>query len=356
MKKRIALLLALILVLGLTACGTKNDASTPASDTTASTDTTDSSTTTADTAAVTEESAEIKIGITSQTMKEKTYRDMLAGAEVEAAAKNVYMEWQPCGLDAAKELDIINNYITRGFDVIAIEPVNGTVSVEMAQACVDAGIPFISIEVEFEGSNMPDALVSGDFRGIGYAKVEKFVEAYGDGPANIVLLDGTLGDSVATMLHDGVMEALEKYPQITVVHQEWCPDWARDYAMTTMQNVLAKTTDIQGVIGAADCITVGAYNACEEVGLGESVIFVSMDDDEDAVRLMQQGIKYYSVDKNSADYGKKVIDTAIALANGEEIQADSVNDAGVKTIAVQYRWNGWDDLTVGKEMYPDLFK
>lgn len=77
---------------GLTACGTKNDASAPASDTAASTDTTDSSTTTADTAAVTEESAEIKIGITSQTMKEKTYRDMLAGAEAEAAARKVYME------------------------------------------------------------------------------------------------------------------------------------------------------------------------------------------------------------------------------------------------------------------------
>lgn len=352
MKKIAAMLLAVIMVFGFTACGgTGTD--TPAADTPEDTQGTD-----APQAAgmISEEEASIKIGITSQTMKEKTYRDMMAGAEERAIEKGVYMEWQPCDLDASKELDIIHNYITRGFDVIAIEPVNGTVSVEMAQACVDAGVPFISLEVDFEGENMPDILVSGDFYGIGQAKVDKFVEVFGDGPANIVLMDGTLGDSVATAVHNGAVDQLKNYPQITVVHQEWCPDWARDFAMTTMQNVLAKTTDIQGVISANDAMGVGAYNACEEIGIEKDVIFVSMDDDEDAVMLMQKGIKYYSVDKNSKLYGTKVIDAAISLANGEEPAYDKVNDAGVKMSLIDLRWNSCDDLTVGKEMYPHLFE
>jgi len=95
----------------------------------------------------------IKVGVASQWMKEQVYRDVQVGAEAKAKELGISLEWQTCDGNAEKELEIVNNYITRDFDVLIIEPVNPETSTPMMEAAKAAGIPVINLEAEVKGGD-----------------------------------------------------------------------------------------------------------------------------------------------------------------------------------------------------------
>jgi len=300
--------------------------------------------------------SDIKIGIASQSMKEQVYRDMKAGAEAKAEELGVHMEWQSCDLNAEKEIEIVNNYVTQEFDVIVIEPMNPETSTPMMEAAAAAGIPVVNLEAELRGGDGPAVRVTCDFNAIGKANAQRFLEDWGaDKPANIVILNGTKTDNVAQEINQGYHEILDQNPQIKIVQEEWHNGWDRQLAMTTMQNVLARGDQVDAVISNNDGMCMGAVRAAEEAGLKDKILFYSMDHDKDAVQEIMTGTKYTDIDKSSNLQGQRLVEAAYALAMGEEVKYDKeVN--GIKTWYTPYRFTSWEDMSVSKEVYPDLFQ
>jgi len=303
-----------------------------------------------------EQNIDIQIGIVSQSMKEQVYRDMKSGAEEKAKEQGATMEWQSCDLNAEKEMDIVNNYITQDFDVLVIEPVNPETSTPMMEAAAAAGIPVVDLEAELKGGDGPAVRVTCDFNAIGQSLAQRFIDDWGaDKPANVVILNGTKTDDVAQQLQKGYHEVLDKNPQIKVVQEEWHNNWDRQLAMTTMQNVLARGDRVDAVISNNDGMCMGAVRAAEEAGLKDQILFYAMDHDKDAVQEMISGTKYTDIDKSSNLQGQRVVEAAVALAQGEEVQFDKEVD-GIKTWYTPFRFTSWQDMSVSKLVYPDLFK
>lgn len=301
------------------------------------------------------ENVEIKVGIASQSMKEQVYRDMQAGAEEKAEELGVKLEWQTCDYNAEKQVEIVNNYITQGFDIIVIEPVNPETSTPLMEAAQAADIPVVNLEAEVRGGAGAAVRVTCDFNAIGKANAQKFIDDWGaDKPANVVILAGTKTDNVAQEIVKGYHEVFDKNPQITIVQEEWHNNWDRQMAMNTMQNVLARGDKVDAVISNNDGMCIGAVRAAEEAGLKDQILFYSMDHDKDAVQEMISGTKYTDIDKSSRLQGARLIEAAYALATGGEVQYDEeVN--GIKTWYTPYRFTSWEDMSVSKEVYPDLF-
>ncbi|MCG8483241.1 MAG: sugar ABC transporter substrate-binding protein [Clostridia bacterium] len=300
--------------------------------------------------------SELKIGVVSQSMKEQVYRDMKAGAEAKANEAGVTLKWQTCDYDAQKQLQIVNNYITQGFDVLIIEPVNPETSVPLMEAAQAANVPVVNLEAEVKGGDGAAVRVTCDFNAIGRAQMQKFVDDWGsDEPANVVILAGTKTDNVAQEMVKGYHEILDNNPHITVVQEEWHNNWDRQLAMNTMQNVLARGDKVHGVIGNNDAMTIGAVRAAEEAKVKDSILFYSMDHDRDAVEEMKAGTKYSDIDKSSHLQGERLFESAFAIAQGQEPLYDEVVD-GVKTWFTPFRFSSWDDLSVSKEVYPDMFE
>lgn len=334
MRKGIALTLVVLLMVSLIGCGAAQNNS----------DQGDSADQT------------IKIGIASQSMKEQVYRDMKAGAEAKAKELAVKVEWQACDYNAEKEMEIVNNYITQEFDVVVIEPVNPETSTPMMEAAAAAGIPVVNLEAELMGGDGPAVRVTCDFHAIGMANAQRFLDDWGAAkPANVVILAGTKTDNVAQEIVKGYHDVLDKNPQITIVQEEWHNNWDRQLAMNTMQNVLARGDKVDAVISNNDGMCMGAVRAAEEAGMKDKILFYSMDHDEDAVKEMMSGTKYTVIDKSSFLQGQRLVEAAYALATGGEVLYDEeVN--GVKTWYTPYRFTSWQDMTVSKEVYPDLFE
>ena len=337
MKKVIAMLVMVMLVVMLVGCGGSKTESTG-------------------TSGSGDKSGIIKIGIASQSMKEQVYRDMKAGAEAKAKELGVTVEWQSCDLNAEKEMEIINNYITQDFDVLVIEPVNPETSAPMMDAAAAAGIPVVDLEAELKGGDGPAVRVTCDFNAIGKANAQRFIDDWGkDKPANVVILNGTKTDNVAQEISKGYHEVFDANPQIKIVQEEWHNNWDRQLAMTTMQNVLARGDKVDAVISNNDGMCMGAVRAAEEAGLKGKILFYAMDHDKDAVQEMISGTKYTDIDKSSNLQGQRCVEAAVALAKGEEIQFDREVD-GIKTWFTPFRFTSWQDMSVSKEVYPDLFQ
>jgi ABC-type sugar transport system substrate-binding protein len=339
LKKGLTTTMIVLLIAALVGCGSSKTASTDEAQ--------------GDTA---KQAGDIKIGIASQSMKEQVYRDMKAGAEAKAKELGVQVEWQSCDLNAEKEMEIVNNYITQEFDVIAIEPVNPETSTPMMEAAAAAGIPVVDLEAVLMGGDGPAVRVTCDFNAIGKANAQRFLDDWGaDKPANIVILNGTKTDNVAQEINKGYHEVLDKNPQIKIVQEEWHNNWDRQLAMTTMQNVLARGDKVDAVISNNDGMCMGAVRAAEEAGVKDQILFYSMDHDKDAVQEMISGTKYTDIDKSSNLQGQRLVEAAYALATGQDVQYDKEVD-GIKTWYTPYRFTSWQDMTVSKEVYPDLFK
>lgn len=297
----------------------------------------------------------IKIGVASQTMKEAVYRDMKDAAMKKAEELGVYAEWQVCELDPEKEVEIVRNYITRGFNVIVIEPVNPATSTQMAEICAEAGVPIVDLEAIIVADTLPKVRITGDFKEIGRAQVREFLKDFGKGPANMVILSGTLGDNVAQDMTDGYKEVLAQNPQIKVIQQEWHKDWSRELAMNTMQNVLARGDKVDVVIANNDAMGVGAVRAADEAGVKDKIRFYAMDHDKDAVVEILNGAKYKTVDKTSYLQGERCIIAAVDIANGKTPTYDKVVD-GIPTWYTPFNFVTPDDLSIAKNKFPDLFK
>jgi ribose transport system substrate-binding protein len=155
----------------------------------------------------------ITVGIASQSLKEQVYRDMQVGVEEKAKELGAVVEWQICDYDPQRELEIVNNYITKGVDVLIIEAVNTETSTPMMEAAFDANIPVVALETELLGGSGPVVRITCNFRRIGQAQVEKFIEDWGEGkPANVVILAGTNTDFVAQEIVYGNHDILDNHP------------------------------------------------------------------------------------------------------------------------------------------------
>ena len=337
MKKGIAITVIVLLMVSLIGCGSAQNTSADESGDSV------------------KQASDIKIGIASQSMKEQVYRDMKAGAEAKAEELGVKVEWQSCDYNAEKEMEIVNNYITQEFDVVIIEPVNPETSTPMMESAAAAGIPVVNLEAELKGGDGPAVRITCDFNAIGKANAQKFIEDWGaDKPANVVILAGTKTDNVAQEIVQGYHEVFDANTQITIVQEEWHNNWDRQLAMNTMQNVLARGDKVDAVISNNDGMCMGAVRAAEEAGVKDQILFYSMDHDKDAVQEMISGTKYTVIDKSSHLQGERLVEAAYALAMGEEVQYDKVVN-GVKTWYTPYRFTSWEDMSVSKEVYPDLF-
>jgi ABC-type sugar transport system substrate-binding protein len=299
---------------------------------------------------------QIKIGIASRTMKEQIYRERLVGAEARAKELGVYMEWQACDLKPEREIEIVNNYITQGFNAIVLEAMDPETSVSIMVALAEAKLPVVVMDQEVMGGDGPYVMVTVDWHGIGTTSAEQFIQDFGtDKPANVVILGGTKLDKVAQDITRGYHDVLDKYPNVTIIQETYHEDWDRQRAMNTMQDVIARGDRIDGVLSNNDTMIMGAIRAAEEAGLKDSILFYGMDHDRDAVQEMKNGTKLKTKDLNAILGGQMLVDAAMAAAKGEAPTFDKVVN-GVKMWYVPFRTSSYDNLEVSKITYPDMFE
>lgn len=246
MKKLLALATAAAMALSLAACDGSSGSSTSGADSTGSQSTSSGS------VEPSAGGASYRIGFTDnyngnsyhQAMErymQETADQLIADGEM---AELTIVE---ANQDAATQISQIEDFITQGYDLIVIDPCSTSSLNNAVQEACDAGIPCLIINdgpIDFEHDLVYQ--LNFDFRDLAQTLTEYVCEAIG-GSGSIIELRGTAGTTCDTEMHQGVLDALEKYPDVEIVAEIYT-DWTGSKAQTELNSILPTLDHVDGLV------------------------------------------------------------------------------------------------------------
>jgi ABC-type sugar transport system substrate-binding protein len=197
------------------------------------------------------------------------------------------------------------------------------------QEAKDAGIPVIMIDRDIEAQHkyLITAYIGSDFQNEGEKAVrwlESLLERQGRETESIriVHIQGTIGSSAQIGRTAALEQAIERHSNWDMVAQE-CGDFTRAKTYEVMNDILAKTKDIDVVYCENDGEALGAIDAMEEAGLKcnaeNGVIVISFDATKLALEYCMEGKIGLDVECNPLQ-GPYVDEIIKQLERGEPVE------------------------------------
>ncbi len=293
MKKFLALVMAMAMVLALVACGgTTNNGST--SNNTSGNNTSDN--TANDTADTGDTGDLITVGF-AQVGHESDWRtaSTKSAQDVFSEANGYELSFVDCDNDSAAQLEAVRNFIQQGVDYIIIDPIVSTGWDAVLTECEDAGIPVIVIDRTIDDSDKYVSWVGSDFKVEGLACGE-WLKAYaadkGITEINALVIEGSVGASATIGRTDGFKEIADREGWTILdsqsgdfteaggqeVMESYCQSYAGQFNVVICQN----DNEAAGAMTSMD-------NAGVTYGVGGDVILVSFDANKPYVQMVMDG-------------------------------------------------------------------
>lgn len=241
----------------------------------------------------------------------------------------VSLQMEDAQEDVARQLDQINNFIASGVDAIIVNAVDTNATEAMSQAAASAGVPLVYVNRQpgnmetlpdgqaFVASNEVESGTLAAFR------MCQDLRAQGkSGGATAYMLMGRLSNQAAVQrskdFHDVI--GMDMCNFITLIDEQTA-NWSRDEAQDMMTNWISSGEPFDAVFGNNDEMAIGAIQAMKAAGISmDDVVVGGVDATPDALVSMKSGEMDVTVFQDLAGQGAGSIDTAIKLANGEDVE------------------------------------
>jgi ribose transport system substrate-binding protein len=130
-------------------------------------------------------------------------------------------------------------------------------------------------------------MISVDSFEQGYLLGKALFDAIG-GEGKIFAIEGLQSTSVAVERYNGLLKALEEYPDIELAEHQPA-DWDRTVAFPMVQTWLTKHPDVKGIWAANDDMALGALEALREKDLAGEVLVAGIDGIPEAIQAVKDG-------------------------------------------------------------------
>lgn len=214
---------------------------------------------------------------------------MIDGAEKAAAlVPNIHIvcEGPETPYSVTEQIELVEQAITNHVDAIMITPADSTGIVPAIEAANAAGIPIATPNTKAYGGNVL-TWVGVDNYQVGYQLGKAICDAL-NGEGQIVLIEGTSGNSTSTERVDGYNDAFKEYPGIVLLDSQPA-DFNREKGMTVMENFLERYDHIDGVASVNKDMTMGALEAVKAADRQDEMIHVTFDVDNDCLDAIDAG-------------------------------------------------------------------
>jgi len=288
MKKVFAILLSMVLIVGVVAgCGGTAE----------------------------EEAAESagKVGLILSTLDNPFFVTLKEGAEEAATAAGLELIVLDSQNDPAKELANMEDLLTKGVDVILINPTDSDAVGNAIALANEQGIPVITLDRGANSGEVVTHIASDNVAG-GVMAGEYIAELL-SGAGNVVELEGIAGTSAARDRGQGFNDAIAG-TEIKVVAKQ-VADFDRTKGLSVMENILQAQPEIDAVFAHNDEMALGALTAIE--ASGRTILIVGFDATDDAVAAVDAGKLAATVAQQPAMIGSLGVEAALKVLNGEEL-------------------------------------
>lgn len=335
MKKLFALLLALVMVMSLAACGGGRTEPTAAPTEAAKTDA--PAATEAAPASGIEEGAVIGVSLPwlgTQNWKEA---EEMFKTELEAAGFKPLI--QAADNKVPQQQQQIESMIQNGAKVIVVGPIDGTQLGAVLEEAKAAGVYVIGYDRLLENTTGVDGVVqfgsvkTGELQA--QALLDGLKEMKGEGPWNIELFGGGPADPNAPNFFKGAMSVLQPLIDdgtLTVVSGQTdfaqcaTQDWDNSKAQARMDSLLSgfySDKEIHGVLSPNDGIARAIITSCEQAGQAIPAIS-GLDAENESVEWVWAGRQYSTVAKPTDALVAATIEIIKSLQAGNGMPATDV--------------------------------
>jgi len=210
--------------------------------------------------------------------------------------------------DPNKQSQLIDTAISRKAKAIILDNAGADASIGAVKKAKNAGIPVFLIDREINATGIAKAqIVSNNAQGAQLGGAE-FVKAMG-GKGKYVELVGLATDTNAGVRSKGFEDAIKQVPQLKQVAKQNA-DWDQQKAFNTMETILQRNKDIQGVIAGNDTMALGAVAALKAAKLLDKVKVVGFDGSPDAIEAIKKGQMVATVLQPAAQIAEMAVEQA----------------------------------------------
>ena len=307
---------------------------------------------------------DLLIGVSMPTQTSERW--IADGAAVEAGLEDsgYQVDLQYAGDDIPTQGQQIDQMITKGADLLIIAAIDGTALSSQLDAAAAANIPVISYDRLIRDSENVDFYVTFDNYTVGVQQATSLLVGLGvldadgketdvKGPFNIELFAGSLDDNNAHFFWQGAIDTLQPFLDDGVlavpsgqtdIEQAAILRWQQETAQKRMEDLLTSTygngTKLDGVLSPYDGLSRGIITALQGTGgLGANIeaglpIVTGQDAEIGSVSLINQGVQFASIFKDTRKLAEQSVVVAEAMLQGDEPEANDTKtyDNGVKVV------------------------
>ncbi len=335
MKKLFALLLALVMVLSLTACGGGR------TETAATEKPAESNNDVADAAPVADGGFEAgaTIGVSLPWLGTQNWKEAEEMFKTELEAAGFKPIIQAADQKVATQQQQIESMIQNGAKVIVVGPVDGSQLGAVLEEAKAAGAYVIGYDRLLENTTGVDGVVQFGSVKTGVLQAEALLEGLkaqkGEGPWNIELFGGGPADPNAPNFFTGAMSVLQPLIDdgtLTVVSGQMdfaqCAtlDWDNSKAQARMDSLLSgfySDKEIHGVLCPNDGIARACITSCEQAGQAIPVVS-GLDAENESIEWIWAGRQYSTVAKPTDALVAQTIEIIKSLQAGNGMPATDV--------------------------------
>lgn len=205
----------------------------------------------------------------------------------------------------------IENLVTKGCDVILLNPYDSEGVVNAVKAAQEKGVGIFTMDIDCEGST---SFVASDNYVVGQMLADAVIEELG-GKGKVAIIDGI----VVTSLKDrtnGFMDTI-KESEIEVVAEQQTAH-ARDTALASAENILQANPDIDAFVGINENSGMAILSATTSAGL-EDLYLTTVDATAENMVAIRNGKVDIGVSQDPYKMGYTAVEQAIKWYLGEEV-------------------------------------
>lgn len=224
----------------------------------------------------------------------------------------------------ANQISAIRSFIAQRVDVIAFSPVVESGWEPVLREAKAAHIPVVLTDraVDVSDPSLYVTLIGSDFVEEGRKAARWLLQntPAGDGPVDVVELEGTVGSAPAIDRKKGFHEVLAGHPRYQVIRSQ-SGDFTRAGGKEVMEAFLkAEGKRINVVFAHNDDMAIGAIQAIEEAGLrpGKDIKVISIDGVKGAFEAMMTGKLNVTVECNPL-LGPQLMQAVEAIKAGKPL-------------------------------------
>jgi ribose transport system substrate-binding protein len=271
-------------------------------------------------------SGNIQVALITMDSMDEHWIKLNNGAQAKAKELgNVTVTWQAPQVgkvDAAAQLQLIEDAITRRVNVLMLAPLHADALVPGIEKARAAGIKVVLVD---SGANTDayDAFLFTDNGAAARLAADELAKAIPNQTGKVAIINAQAGAGT-TMIRENEFKArmAERYPGIPIVGTQYS-DGDAAKALNIATDFMTAHPDLAGIYACNEGSTTGAGNGIEQAGKAGRVKFVGFDWSDNTKALIERGVLNATMVQNPYQMGFRGVQAGVDL-----LQAGAAQQSG----------------------------